>query len=121
MTVQRSVGQRRSIGAGRILGMIAAMFPILAGLDVMGQGSSGGGPATLAVHMAMAVPLILALAVAWRWQRSAAVVYLTLAVGYALVTFSRGGLVQALLVAGPLVLIAGLFHVGTSPSSTRTT
>ena len=65
------------------------------------------------VHFATAIPpaltLLLVLAVAWRWQRVGAALFAASAVAYVATAWGQFPLSTYLVIAGPMLLVAGLF------------
>jgi hypothetical protein len=94
----------------RILGIIFAAFISLFTLDVFGEGYSAAQTiSALAMHLIPTAIILVMLVIAWRWERLGALLFLLLAVGYIASLQGRFHWSVYVVIAGPLLLIGGLF------------
>jgi Flp pilus assembly protein protease CpaA len=94
----------------RILAIAFAVFISIFALDVFGE-NHGFWPTALAfsIHMIPTMIVVAILIAAWRWEWVGAVVYALLTALYLWWGLPRRPLLGVLMIATPLLVIAGLF------------
>lgn len=86
----------------RILGILVALFIGVFALDAVNEGA-----AAFLIHLIPAVFLLLTVALAWRWPWMGGVIFVALAVYYAMSV--SGHLNWVLAISGPLLVVGILF------------
>ncbi len=97
----------------RILSIVYVLFVSMFALDVFNE-TAGFFNTVLALtmHLIPSFVLVIVLIFSWRREWIGGVVYLLLAVLYVTITWGRFQWSAYALIAGPLVLLGGLFIVG---------
>jgi hypothetical protein len=94
----------------RLLAMAFAAFLSVFALDAFDGSRDAAGAATaLAIHLAPTALVLVVLWLAWRRERTGALLFFALAVGYCLQAWGRFGGATIAIMAAPMVLIALLF------------
>lgn len=102
--------------APRLLGVLFALFVSLFALDVFGEGYGFWGTlVALLVHLLPVYVLAAAVAIGWRWEWVGALLFIAFAAWYAVISWGpfplAANLVSVLPLAGPALLVGGLFWV----------
>lgn len=94
----------------RLLGLLFAAFLSMFALDVFAE-HHGFWPTLLALlmHLIPTVMLLLLLAAAWRWEWLGALGFAALGFAYLIGYWGRFHWSAYVLIAGPLLLLSGLF------------
>lgn len=96
----------------RILCILFAVFISIFALDVFGGGYSFWETAVaLLMHLIPTAIILLVLAVSWRWEWVGGVLFVALAILYAVMTWGQEDWLAYLLISGPLLLIGALFWI----------
>lgn len=94
----------------RILAILFTLFITLFALDVFAAGYAWSELLlALFMHLIPTFALLIALAVAWRWPLYGGFLFLANTVGYILKYNMLSHPIAALIIAGPPILIGGLF------------
>ena len=94
----------------RVLGILFALFLVVFALDVFEPGVPGRVVAVrFALHLVPTLLLLAVLAVSWRYGLVGAVVFAGLGLLYIVGLWGRFPVLTYATIAGPLLLIAGLF------------
>ena len=106
------INKRAFFWAPRILTILFALFMSLFALDVFDE--TNGVLQTLGafvVHLTPTFLVVVLLVLAWRWELIGAVAFAGLAVTYVVMMWGRFPFVTYATIAGPLLLISGLFFL----------
>lgn len=96
--------------APRVLSLLFAGFISLFALDVFGAGYGFWETLlALAIHLLPTALILLAAALAWRWEWIGALAFLGMAVWYLVMSGGQQHWTAYALIAGPLLLLAGLY------------
>jgi len=103
-------GKRVLFWTPRILGILFAIFVSMFAFDVFDQGYGVWRTIlALLINLVPAYLVIIALIVAWQREWLGAILFIALAVLYVVWGWGRQSLVAYLVIAGPLILVGGLF------------
>ena len=96
----------------RILGIFMAVFISLFALDVFtGQTSIWQEMLGLIIHLIPTYLVLIALAISWRWERVGGTLFVLLGLLYVITNLGNTPWSVNLVIAGPAILIGGLFWV----------
>jgi len=94
----------------RLLGILFAVFISLFALDVFDEAHGfWQTAAALGMHLIPTFALVIVLIVSWRWEWVGAAAFTALAVLYLAWAPARLPWAARMMIAGPLILLAGLF------------
>ena len=96
--------ERILLWSPRVLGILVALFIGMFALDAVGEGI---GP--FLVHLTPTFLMLIVVALSWRWPWVGGAVFIALAVLYSVSVWGR--LDWILVIAGPLLVVGGLFVV----------